>query len=234
MTPPTDIVISVHGTRRYPIEKDFENCVNSIDKHTSHHRFIFVDDSSDRDGAAVVDAVASRYPSCVLVRTHKQRWFTRAYNLGLRLVRTPWVVAMNADCVVDAGWLEELYAVRDDVAAQCGRVGLVGSVMSAEEQRRWGLSINQDYVTGHCWLLSMEAISDVSVRRGTPGIYLDETRQDSIHIRSDVTLCWDLNRAGWATVKSFKAPVGHIGGRSWGFNLAEIGAVTLDQVNDTW
>lgn len=233
MTPQTDIVISVRGTRRFPIEKDFESCVASVVAHTSNFRFIFVDDNSDDEGRAVISRVADQYPNSLLIRTGRQNWFTRAYNKGLRLVRTPKSVLLNADTVVDNGWLDELYDVWADAELQPGvRVGLVGSVFSAPEQRRYINIAYPGYVTGHCWLVSMQAIFEASAQRGMPGWYLDETRQDAIHIKSDVYLCYDLQKLGYQCLQSHKSPVGHIGGRSWGYQLGECLSVSLDQVND--
>lgn len=233
MTPQTDIIISVRGTRRFPIEEDFKPCVESVVKHTSAYRFIFVDDNSDAVAAAVVSDIASQFPTSVLIRTHRQNWFTRAYNKGLRLVRTPWAVLLNADTVVDEGWLDELYACRDEAAEVLHKpVGLVGSDMSQEEPRRWVDTPIPGYVTGHCWLVGMEPIFAASNARGMPGWYLDEQRQDAIHIKSDVYMCWDLQRLGYSTIRSHKAKVGHIGGRSWGHLVHEALSVRLDHVND--
>lgn len=234
MTPNTDIVIAVRGTRDYPIEKDFENCIDSLVQHTSNFRLLLVDDNSDAQGADVVARVAAQFPGSILVRSHFQRWFTKAYNLGLRLVRTERVVTLNADTVLGAGWLEELYEVWSEAEAQLGRVGLVGSVLSSDEPRRWANSIQADYVTGHCWLLSMSALYEASASRGQPGIYLDETSALNIHIRSDVELCWRLNQLNWATIKSFKSAVGHIGGRSWGHDLWKVQALRLEDVAERY
>lgn len=231
MTPNTDIIIPVRGTREFPVEQTFSECVDSICKHTSNFRFIFVDDNSDEICRNAVEQIAARFHSAILIRTNFQHWFTRAINLGLRMVRSPWVVTLNCDTVVDAGWLEELYAVKDDATIGYGQVGLVGSVLSEEEPRRYELSVGQDYVTGHGWLLSMDALTKASVQRGTPGIYLDETRADAIHIRSDVFICWQLNGLGFNCVKSFKSKVGHYGGRSWGHRVGVVQGLRLEDVS---
>lgn len=232
MTQETDIIIAIRGTRRYPIEKDFNVCMESLVKHTSNFRLILVDDNSDEEGRRVIEKWADQFPTCTLIRTHRQNWFTRAYNKGLRMARRTPAVLLNADTILDAGWLEELYDVWHEVEAQGHRVGLVGSILSDEEPRRYAISQKPDYVTGHCWLVSIHAIAQCAERRGMPGWYLDETRQDAIHIKSDVYISWDLNELGWTTVKSFKSKVGHIGGRAWGHNLAEALSVQLNQVND--
>lgn len=230
MNPPTDLIIPVHGSRTFPVEKTFEKCVETVCQHTKNFRFIFVDDASDEACRAVVSRVAAAFPECNLIQTMKQHWFTRAVNLGLRLVRTPYAMVLNCDTVVDSGWLEELYDVQDIVEKESGRVGLIGSVLSGEEPRRYALSVGQDYVTGHAWLLNMAAMQEASFVHGTPGLYLDETKADTIHIRSDVYICWDLNKLGWNCVKSFKSAVGHISGQSWGQILGLIPG-SLDAVN---
>lgn len=157
------------------------------------------------------------------------------------MVRTPWCVTLNSDCVVDAGWLEELYLVRDEAAAQGARVALVGSILSGPELRRWavyqkglGTSEGADYVTGHCVLTNMEALSDMSCARGTPGIYYNEQDQAQIHIASDRIGSWDLQKLGWVTIASFKSAVDHAGGRSWGHNMARVMNLRLEDVNDTY
>lgn len=230
-TPETDIVLALHANRTYPAEKEFIECVDTLCQYTKNFRFIFVDDDCDQVARQILEQTAARFTSSVLIRTHFQHWFTRAYNLGLRLVQTPWVVCLNADTVIGVDWLEELYAVREearDPAHQ--KIGLVGSVLSGEEPRRWAYSVNPDYVTGHCWLASMEALTEASVHRGTPGMYLDMTSKLNIHIRSDIEISWNLNALGWGCVKSFKSAVGHHGGKSWGHNLGKVQNLRLEEV----
>lgn len=233
MTPETDIVICVRSTAQYPTINYFEQCVDTVCRHTQKFRFIFVDDNSDRDHAEAISQIANRFNSAIFIRTHFQHWFTRAVNLGLRMIRTPYCITLNSDCVVDNNWLEELYAVKNEVEASVGRVGLVGSVFSEPEQRRYMLSVGEDYVTGHCWLLSMAAITEASNQRGQPGIYLDETRADAIHIRSDVFISRQLVSLGWTCVKSFKSAVGHHGCKSWGggAGLHRVQTLRLDDVS---
>lgn len=229
MTPFTDIVICVRATREFPVEKEFQDCVASLVENTNNFRLILVDDNSDREGASVVDRIAAGHPTSIVIRTHRQNWFSKAHNKGLRLVRTPRAVTLNCDTILDKGWLDELYDVWED-AKPLGPIGLVGSVMSDEEPRRWAKTWNPGYVTGHCWLLSMEAIAQVSASRGMPGWYLDETKVENAHIRSDVELCWRLNGLGFQTIQSFKSRVGHLGGRSWGHNLSLLSGITANSL----
>ena len=220
-TPRTDIIISLHATRERPAETYFQKCVSDLEQYTKNYRLVLVEDGCDDVARGVIEDTARKHQA-VLIHSGKRRWFTRAYNLGLRMARTSRVVVLNADIELGQGWLEELYAVWEEAEKTEGRVGLVGDVHSDPEPRRWAASHQPDYVTGHCWLVSMQAISEASAARGQPGIYLDETKASNIHIRSDVEICWEMNQLGWATIKAFKAPVGHHGGKSWGHLLGTI------------
>ena len=221
MTPNTDIIISLHSTQDYPVCSYFQKCIGDLEQHTKNYRLVLVEDGCDDEGRNAIEEVAKRHQA-ILIHTGKQRWFTRAYNLGLRMARTERVVLLNVDTELGPGWLDELYDVWEEAQKTVGRVGLVGDVHSDAEPRRWANSVGKDYVTGHCWLVSMSALYDISADRGQPGIYLDETKAGAIHIHSDTWACWDMNRLGWATVKAFKAPIGHHGGKTWGHRLGLI------------
>lgn len=222
--PQTDVVVPVRDALEYT-----QNCFETLFAHTKDFRLIVVDDDSKVETTAYLMGLLLRQPTALYIRTGQQKWFTRASNLGLRMVRTPRAILLNSDCVVDEGWLEELYGVWEEASATpgVGRVGLVGSTLSAEEPRRWARIQHPGYVTGHCWLVSMEALSDISSRRGQPGWYLNEVLREAIHISSDRIGCWELNQAGWITIASMKAAVGHHGGKSWGYNLGRIASLRI-------
>lgn len=229
MTPQTDIVIPFRSTRQFPTESFIEQCVDTLQQHTRNYRLIFVDDNSDDIGRACIQRIADRSAESTLIRTNKQKWFTRAVNLGLRMVRTEWAVEANSDCIFGEGWLDELYAVRDEIHMAGGKVGLVGSVYAENEQRRFACTQEPGYVTGHCLLLNMQALRVVAANRGT-GDFLDETNPKAIHIFSDNYLCYDLNKIRFQTAMAFKSGVGHIAGKSWGHLLGSI-PQTCEQVD---
>lgn len=227
MSPPTDIILPVHDALEYT-----RACVETLLHHTPSCRLLLVDDYSQPETTQYLQTVLQMHPQGLLMRTGKQKWFTRAANIGLRLARTDRVVLLNSDCVInDGNWLDELYGVWDEVTAQGARLGLVGSTFSEPEQRRWAEAREPGYVTGHCWLVSMEALTAIAVKRGQPGWYLNEMSQECIHIASDRIGCWELNRIGYVTVASFKSSVGHHGFKSWGPNLAQIGQLRLQDVD---
>ena len=218
MHPQTDIVIPVHNALEY-----IKPCIDSLFEKTKNFRLILVDDHSDIDTTTYLLGVLLRQPTALYVRTAQQKWFTRASNIGLRLARTRKTILLNSDCVLGDNWLQEMHDVWTEAEPRDKdgfKVGLVGSHQSDEEPRRWGEYTEPGYVTGHCLLLDIPILGAVADGRGTPGWYLDEAHQDAIHINSDRYLSYELNRMGFRTVASFKAAVGHHGGKSWDYNLA--------------
>lgn len=229
--PITDVVVPVHNALDY-----VKGCIDSIYQHTpSLGKLIIVDDFSDEKTREFLYG-----PDCLgknkrnlYVRTNRQSWFTRASNTGFRLVETEKAVLLNSDCVVNDGWMEELYAVWEDFEAHAGgrRVGLVGDWGNPHTPKRYEETYEPNYVTGHCVLYSMQVLQLASEKRGDPGRYLDETRQDSIHIRSDRYMCYEMNKLGYATVVAYKTPVGHHGGKSWDYNLNLVQGIQLADVD---
>lgn len=224
MHPQTDVIVPVHDALDYTT-----SCIDSLFAHTKNFRLLLVDDHSCVETTAYLMGLLQRDPTALYMRTGQQKWFTRASNIGLRLVRTSRCILLNSDCVLDHGWLDELYEVWDAAEKMMPgrRVGMVGSIQSVEEPRRWAEYVEPGYVTGHCLLLSIPVLSEMSDKRGNPGWYLDEVHQEAAHINSDRYLSYEMNRCGYATIASFKSAVGHHGGKSWGYNLARVQTLRL-------
>lgn len=233
--PNTDIIIPIRNRTDC-----LQGLIATLYQHTAAYRLILVDDNSSPEEAAVIREIAAQRRTTLLIRTEFQRWYTRAVNLGLRMARTPRVVTLNTDCVVDAGWLEELYSVWDEVEAQGNKVGMVGSILSAEEPRRYTEyrvgkhGEGADYITGHAVLCSMSALFAIAEARGTPGIFFSELDQQQIHIASDRIGSWEMQKLGYSTIAAFHSAVGHAGGQSWNHNLGMVLGLSLSDVNDTY
>lgn len=223
-----DIVIPV-----YKAFEHFKACVHSVREYTTDYRFIIVDDYSEQNEiTGFLNELRRALPMTVVITHGKQRWFTRAANSGLRLVRTPRAVLLNSDVVVNRGWLHELEAVWNEIEKTAKKVGCVGSVHTPGTTTRWEEPTEPNYVTMHAVLLNMKALTEVADKRGTSGWYFDETRNDSIHIRSDRFLSYDMNRLGYTTAISFQAIISHIdgGGKSWSHNLGSISNLRVEDL----
>lgn len=221
-----DIVIPVHSAKQF-----LENTVNYVLEFTKDFRFIFVDDYSDAETKDYLSWLCHQHPTSLCVRTHKQKWFTRSSNLGLRLTRTDKIVLLNSDVRIWGDWIGELNAVWAECETNGMKVGLVGSVHDMETAPRYVPSKEPDYVTGHCWMFSRDAYNSICSLRGQVNCFFDEEDEGQVHINSDRIVCYELNRMGYSTIASYKTPLGHYGGKSWGFNLAKVASVRMKDLD---
>ena len=103
-----------------------EQCLRSIWKNTSHpdYEVIVVENGTDPAVRAFLDTETEREPRLKVVRPGENAGFARANNLGLQAAGDcEFVVLLNDDTVVTAGWLGRLLSYLDDDS-----VGLVGPV----------------------------------------------------------------------------------------------------------
>lgn len=227
-----DVLIPIHGALPH-----LRSCINSLFQNTTNLRLILVNDfSNDLEMDQYLAEVQRDQKSTITLRTGKQHWFTRAVNLGLRVVRTERVVILNSDCIVNPGWLEELENTFDElVAGNVHReIGMVGSFHVGPDHPRFQetrKNTSYDYVTGHCILVSMNALHRVAFQRGTPGWFFDETQQSNIHINSDRIMCYEMNALGIATFCNYHAQVHHVDGASWGHNLGKVFSIQMEDVD---
>ncbi len=215
-----DIVIPIHKAGDY-----FEQCIDNLFANTggANYRLILVDDfSQDPKVDAVIARCQRERHTTMVIKTSYQKWFTRASNHGLRLVKTSHAVLLNSDTIPRQGWLEELLSVKEELEKQGYIPAVIGSVWSAGETRRYADTKEPDYVTGHCWFCYMQAFEDVAQKRGTPGYYFNQFDQNQVHINGDRILCYELNKAGYETIMAFKSQVDHYGGKSWNHDLGRL------------
>lgn len=247
MTPPTDIVVTVHNAL-----EQAARCIADVYKNTENFRLIVVDDDSGPVTRAWLQGLEclQRSRSNLLLQTNYPRYWVRASNLGLRLARTPWVALLNADVTLGPGWLEELYEAKGQANGRNGaRVGLVGHICS---NMCWGLHYREgewefvdepNYVNGHCWLLNMEAMRQIAYARtcrgrgGHIGSLMDETDPDLIHYRADPHTCWELAAQGYKSIAVFRDTVQHamlMGDGTARKDLRHPDEVSLGEVDDDW
>ncbi len=114
--PEVSIVIPVHGALAYTL-----NALDSLLRHASRHVFeiILVDDASP-------DASPQFLPQIVALRYHamgRNTGFITASNVGAALARGAYIVMLNNDTRVVAGWLDALLAS----FSRWPQAGLVGA-----------------------------------------------------------------------------------------------------------
>lgn len=102
-----------------------QRCVASLLEHTdSRHELIFVDNGSTDGTVAWLGELARCQPRVQVILNEANLGFAAGNNVGLAAARGDFMVLLNSDTVVTAGWLPRL--LRPALADP--RVGLVGPV----------------------------------------------------------------------------------------------------------
>jgi GT2 family glycosyltransferase len=108
---------------------------------------LVVVDNGSTDGTA---SVLARFGGAITVVGEKRRGPAAARNVGIRATHGEVIALVDADCTVDAGWLEELVP-----ALANPRVGIAGGRILAAGQangiERFGETIHDAYSAVHMW-----------------------------------------------------------------------------------
>ena len=112
-----DIVICIHNAAN-----EVQQCLNSVIQNTSSpYNLVLIDDGSNQETQRLLEKFASSHKA-VLIRNKEPLGYTRAANLGLKQSNAEFVLLLNSDTMVTAGWLDRLVAC----AESNPRIGLVG------------------------------------------------------------------------------------------------------------
>lgn len=103
-------------------------CLESLRAHLPGEgsRVIVVDNASD-DGT--VEMISSSYPEVTLLAQEENLGFGAATNLGIRVGRNPYVLALNPDAAIEADTLPALL----DVMEANPRIGCAGPALYRED-----------------------------------------------------------------------------------------------------
>lgn len=93
-------------------------CLRTIEKYSSDYRLIFV--VNGLGNSDELEEELRHHPSLV-IRLPKNVGFVKAVNMGLKAIKSPYVVLMNNDTEAVPGWLEKLREpFRDSVIGAVG------------------------------------------------------------------------------------------------------------------
>src|SRR5262249_46176604 len=122
--PSVDIVACVHDAL-----EELRLCLFSLLAKTGRRfRLILVNDGSDATTTGFLREFARRNPAATLIeREHPPHGYTLAANRGLELATSDYVILLNSDTVVSAGWLARLVAHGEDRPT----VGVLGPFSNA-------------------------------------------------------------------------------------------------------
>ncbi|MFY9611622.1 MAG: glycosyltransferase family 2 protein [Blastocatellia bacterium] len=91
-------------------------CLSGVVRSAGTNCEVFVVDNASADGAA--DIVESDFPEVIVIRSETNLGFGAGCNLGARRARGQYLVFLNPDTIVEAGWLEALIRpIRTEVSA---------------------------------------------------------------------------------------------------------------------
>lgn len=234
-SPRVSIVVPVHGKSRLTM-----NCLHSIAAAGGEVAFevIVVDDDSPDNTASLL----ARVVNLKVVRNEVNLGFTRSCNVGVAASSGEYIVLLNNDTEVRAGWLEELVAT----AEADPRVGVVGakllypdgtlqeaggiiwtdgSGMNYGRDERAGDGKYQylrevDYCSGACLLVRRELLDRIGG--------LDERYAPAYY--EDTDLAFAARRLGYKVVYQPAAEIIHLEGGSHGTDLA-VGTKQFQLVN---
>ncbi|HUK13429.1 MAG TPA: glycosyltransferase family 2 protein [Thermoanaerobaculaceae bacterium] len=178
-----------------------------------------VGDNASGDGSAAIAAELAGSLPIEVVRLADNRGFAAAANEAIRRTRAPWVLSLNPDCRLDAGYLAALVAAasgRERVGAATGlllraegpslqpaeRVDSAGMKVTAGGRhldRGAGKPVRAAWerpgwvfgASGAAALYRREALADVAYPAGEA---FDES---FFAYREDADLAWRLQRRGW-------------------------------------
>jgi len=141
--PDVSIVIPVYGQLAYTL-----NCLHSLLQHQTRASFeiIIIDDCSPDQTAAYLPQIAEKIPHLRYHRRSINGGFIAAANQGGLLARGRYLVMLNNDTRVVAGWLDALI----EGFAQFPKAGLIGSKLHFGDGslQEAGAIIWRD---GSCW-----------------------------------------------------------------------------------
>jgi GT2 family glycosyltransferase len=86
-----------------------------------------VDDGSDAETAAYLEAFVTRTPSASLHRNPKAQGYTYAANVVLRNVTTDYVVLLNSDAVITPRFIDKVVGHGE----RCAEIGIIGPLSNA-------------------------------------------------------------------------------------------------------
>ena len=160
--PSVDVVVCVHDAL-----EDLRICLWSLLVKTERRfRLILVNDGSSGATTRFLRAFADRHPAATLIeREDPPHGYTLAANRGLEVSASDYVILLNSDTVVSAGWLERLVAhgERNEKVGILGPLSNAASHQSVPDVRHgsaWAANVLPDWLT-------VDAMG-VIVERGAP------------------------------------------------------------------
>lgn len=187
---------------------------------------IVVDNNSFDRSAAII---AEELPSATVIRKKFNSGFSRAHNLTISLSKSPYILVLNPDVIMDPNCLGELVEALDN-EPQAGSMGAKLLYWDFEKHERsqridsFGLQLKKNYgvadwlqgeddrsipateifgPSGALMLLRREALDEIKVQRSSSDKGYEYFDEDFFAYKEDADLSWRLRQTGW---KSYLVP----------------------------
>ena len=193
-----------------------QKCLESIETHTPEPHDIIVVDNGSTDGTT--EWLTEHRPDVAVVALPENVGYPRGINYGLERATGDYIVTLNNDTEVTAGWLYEMIAVLE-ADPQCGLVGPMGDNVSGIQKGEptRGSMVTQR-LTGFCLLIRravVEQLGGLDTRFGL-GNYDD----DDYCLRAIIR--------GWTLRIARAAFVHHVGFQTWERTGTDLSALLED------
>jgi len=126
---PVSIIILTWNALEYT-----QKCVNSIQNHTRYpHEIVFVDNASTDGTVEYLRKLIKERPNYKLIENHENKGFAVGNNQGVAIATGEYVMLLNNDVLVSAGWLESLVESLE-IDKNIGMVGPITNSISGRQQ----------------------------------------------------------------------------------------------------
>ncbi len=146
-----------------------KQCLESVfaTTDTSNLEIIVVDNASTDGTSEYLATLAGRV---VCIANHENKGFAGACNQGIRRATAPWIIVMNNDVIVTAGWIEGLVRAADEAHLDCVTPGIregimnydIGAYASEYTDRMQGV-LRRGVVNGICFATKREVFDTIGV-----------------------------------------------------------------------
>ena len=117
-----DIIVCVHNAL-----EDVKRCIDSVIEYSNDpYHIIIVNDGSNEETEQYLEAITEKYSSDNRITLLKNEGMLHGYaiaaNIGMRHSAGSYIVLLNSDTIVTAGWLDKMI----DCAKSDSEIGIVG------------------------------------------------------------------------------------------------------------
>ncbi|MCZ2139989.1 MAG: glycosyltransferase family 2 protein [Bacteroidia bacterium] len=224
MRPEVDIVILNHNGKRF-----LDECLTTVLASTYPKKQVYLLDNASTDDD--VAYVREKYPDVKIIQNPNNNGYCAAYNLAFDVCPGEYIVCLNNDVSVDAGWLEPMV----NLAESDQRIGAIQPKVLAYHQPTHfeyaGGSGGMIDVYGYPFLRGRifthieedkgqyDDIVPIFWASGATMFVRKSALEDSgnldetiVHHMDEIDLCWRLRLAGYTIYVQPEATIKHIGG----------------------